>query len=95
LHFHSLVKRRYVARWFGNYSNAVRNSITGALVGVMTLTSIALAFLTFTSVSLSALVFVALGLGYVSVYARMVRHHWCSPITFLLVKPKKHPTLAV
>jgi len=29
LHFHSLVKQRYVRRWFGNMSNAVRNSITG------------------------------------------------------------------
>jgi len=95
LHFHSLVKRRYVARWFGNYSNAVRNSITGVFVGLLTLTSILLASLTFASVTLSALAFVGLGLGYVTVYARMVRHHWCSPIAFLLVKPKKHPALAV
>ena len=36
LHFHSLVKRRYVARWFGGFSNAVRNSITGAVIGLMT-----------------------------------------------------------
>jgi hypothetical protein len=26
-------------------------------------------------------------LGYVALYARMVRHHWCSPIAFLLCKP--------
>jgi UDP-N-acetylmuramyl pentapeptide phosphotransferase/UDP-N-acetylglucosamine-1-phosphate transferase len=95
LHFHSLVKRRYVARWFGKCSNVVRNSITGVLVGLMTLSSIALAYLTVTSIFLSALTFVGLALGYVSVYARMVRHHWCSPIAFLLVKPKKSPSLAV
>jgi hypothetical protein len=95
LHFHSLVKRRYVARWFGTYSNAVRNSITGVLIGLMTFTSITLACLTFTSVPLSALAFVVLSLGYVSVYARMVRHHWCSPIAFLFVKPGKHPGLTV
>jgi UDP-N-acetylmuramyl pentapeptide phosphotransferase/UDP-N-acetylglucosamine-1-phosphate transferase len=87
LHFHSLVKRRYVARWFGHYSNAVRNSITGALIGFMTLSAIVLASFTYSSIVLSVLVFLALALGYVAIYARMVRHHWCSPIAFLLVKP--------
>jgi UDP-N-acetylmuramyl pentapeptide phosphotransferase/UDP-N-acetylglucosamine-1-phosphate transferase len=76
LHFHSLVKRRYVARWFGQYSNAVRNSITGMLIGGMTLTAIVLANLSFASIALSALVFVGLSLGYVAIYARMVRHRW-------------------
>jgi UDP-N-acetylmuramyl pentapeptide phosphotransferase/UDP-N-acetylglucosamine-1-phosphate transferase len=87
LHFHSLVKRRYVARWFGQYSNAARNSITGALIGFMTLTAILLASLTHASVAWSAAVFVGLALGYVGIYARMVKHHWSSPISFLLVKP--------
>lgn len=90
LHFHSLVKRRYIARWLSKYSNSTRNSITGLLVGLMTLTSITLAYLTFNSVFLSALAFVGLALGYVSVYARMVRHHWCSPFVFLFVKPASH-----
>jgi UDP-N-acetylmuramyl pentapeptide phosphotransferase/UDP-N-acetylglucosamine-1-phosphate transferase len=87
LHFHSLVKRRYVARWFGQYSNAVRNSITGALIGLMTVTAVILASLAHNSGLLAALLFVGLCLGYVAIYARMVRHHWCSPIAFLLVKP--------
>jgi hypothetical protein len=26
-------------------------------------------------------------LGYVTLYARLVRFRWCSPIAFLLVKP--------
>jgi UDP-N-acetylmuramyl pentapeptide phosphotransferase/UDP-N-acetylglucosamine-1-phosphate transferase len=86
LHFHSLVKRRYVARWFGHYSNAVRNSITGALIGLMTVTAIVLANLTYTSIANSLVVFLGLGLGYVALYARMVRHHWCSPLSFLLIK---------
>jgi UDP-N-acetylmuramyl pentapeptide phosphotransferase/UDP-N-acetylglucosamine-1-phosphate transferase len=88
LHFHSLVKQRYVRRWFSNASADIRNSITGVLIGFMTLTAIALASLTYTSAWLSAMAFVGLCLGYVSIYARMVRHHWCSPIEFLLVKPK-------
>jgi UDP-N-acetylmuramyl pentapeptide phosphotransferase/UDP-N-acetylglucosamine-1-phosphate transferase len=87
LHFHSLVKQRYVRRWFPNASADIRNSITGVLVGFMTLTAIVLASATQASVLGSALAFVALCLGYVSLYARMVRFHWCSPIEFLLVKP--------
>jgi UDP-N-acetylmuramyl pentapeptide phosphotransferase/UDP-N-acetylglucosamine-1-phosphate transferase len=87
LHFHSLVKQRYVRRWFANTATSVRNSITGVLVGLMTLTAIALASLVYSSVWLSASAFAGLGLGYVAIYARMVRHHWCSPIQFLLFKP--------
>lgn len=87
LHFHSLVNRRYVAHWWGHYSNDVRNSITGALIGLMTLTAVFLASLVYHSGVASVLLFVALSLGYVAIYARMVRHHWCSSIAFLWVKP--------
>jgi len=89
LHLHSLVKRRYVCRWFPNTSADIRNSITGVLVGFMTLTAIALASLTYTSAWLSAMAFIGLCLGYVSIYARMVRHHWCSPIEFLLLNLRR------
>jgi UDP-N-acetylmuramyl pentapeptide phosphotransferase/UDP-N-acetylglucosamine-1-phosphate transferase len=89
LHFHSLVKRRYVSRWFGHYSNAVRNSITGALIGFMTMTAIVLASLTHTSVAWSFAAFVGLASGYVAIYARMVKHRWSSPISFLLLKPTR------
>eukprot|EP01030_Chromulinospumella_sphaerica_P016888 gene16888-16705_t len=71
LHFHSLVKRRYVARWFGQYTANIRNSITGVLIGLLTLTAIVLANLTYESTALSVLAFVGLGLGYVAFYARM------------------------
>jgi hypothetical protein len=84
LHFHSLVKRRYVARWFGQYSHDVRNSITGVLIGFMTLTAVVLASLTHASVAGSVAAFVGLSMGYVAIYARMVKHRWCSPISFLL-----------
>ncbi len=77
LHFHSLVKRRYINRWFANGSADIRNSITGLLVGFMTLIAILLACATQASVPSSALAFVALCLGYVSLYVRMVRFHWC------------------
>jgi UDP-N-acetylmuramyl pentapeptide phosphotransferase/UDP-N-acetylglucosamine-1-phosphate transferase len=87
LHFHSLVKQRYVRRWFGGLSNAVRNSITGVLVGFMTLTAIVLANLLQANMLASLAGLLALCIGYVGIYARMVRFHWCSPISFLLVKP--------
>jgi UDP-N-acetylmuramyl pentapeptide phosphotransferase/UDP-N-acetylglucosamine-1-phosphate transferase len=89
LHFHSLVKRRYVACWFCQYSNAVRNSITGALVGLMTLIAIVLTHLTHLSPAWSVTAFVSLAVGYVAIYARMVKHRWYSPISFLLVKPSR------
>jgi UDP-N-acetylmuramyl pentapeptide phosphotransferase/UDP-N-acetylglucosamine-1-phosphate transferase len=87
LHFHSLVKQRYVRRWFPSLSTGLRNSITGLLVGGMTLTSAVIGNFFYESLSLSIAAFFVLGLGYVAIYARMVRHHWCSPIEFLLVKP--------
>ncbi|MFM6991683.1 MAG: MraY family glycosyltransferase [Limnohabitans sp.] len=89
LHFHSLVKQRYVRRWFGHLPNAYRNSITGLLVGCMTLTAIALANWVHNSIWASALGMSALGLGYVAIYARMVRFYWCSPLLFLLNKPRQ------
>ena len=53
----------------------------------LNLTAVSLASLSHNSGLLAALLFVVLCLGYVAIYARMVRHHWCSPITFLLFKP--------
>jgi UDP-N-acetylmuramyl pentapeptide phosphotransferase/UDP-N-acetylglucosamine-1-phosphate transferase len=87
LHFHSLVKRRYVARWFGQYSNGVRNSITGALIGFMTLAAVILAVMTYSSNVWSIATFLGLVLCYVVIYARMVKHHWTSPISLLLMRP--------
>lgn len=89
LHFHSLVKQRYVRRWFPGMSTVARNSITGLLIGAMTLVASFTAALLYSSAWLSAAAFAGLALGYVAIYARMVRHHWCSPIQFLLVKPAR------
>jgi UDP-N-acetylmuramyl pentapeptide phosphotransferase/UDP-N-acetylglucosamine-1-phosphate transferase len=95
LHFHSLVKQRYVRRWFPGYSSAAHNSITGAFIGGMTFTAAVAAALEYSSAWLSAAAFVGLALGYVAIYARMVRHHWCSPVQFLLVKPAAMGSRAV
>lgn len=76
LHFHSLVKQRYVRRWFSHFSNQTRNSITGLIVGLLTVVSVCLSVLTYSSVTLSLMAFLGLALGYVIVYVRMVRHKW-------------------
>lgn len=86
LHFHSLVKQRYVRRWFSGMSNAVRNSITGVLVGFMTLTAIVLANLMYASMVTSQMGLLLLVIGYVVIYARMVRFRWYSPIAFVMKK---------
>lgn len=87
LHFHSLVKRRYVSCWFGSYSPVIRNSITGLLVGCMTVPPVVLVQFVYSSPVGSVLSVLAFGLLYVTLYARMVRHRWVSPISFVFVKP--------
>lgn len=88
LHFHSIVKQRYVRRWFGKFSFELRNSITGFLVGFMTLTAILIASLVNQHTLLSLLAVIVLAMGYVAIYARMIRFQWCSPILFLTSQPK-------
>jgi UDP-N-acetylmuramyl pentapeptide phosphotransferase/UDP-N-acetylglucosamine-1-phosphate transferase len=88
LHFHSIVKQRYVRRWFGNLSFELRNSITGVFVGLMTLTAIFIASMVNQNSLLSLLAVIALAMGYVAIYARMIRFQWCSPILFLMSQPK-------
>jgi hypothetical protein len=87
MHFHSLIKQRYVRRWFSGASADGHNSITGLLVGSMTLTAGILANFVYQSVCMSVIILFVLMTGYVSIYARMVRYKWCSPINFLLVNP--------
>lgn len=76
LHFHSLVKRRYVARWFSHFSNRARNSITGFFIGLITLLSIFVANIVYASAALSGLCAFILIAAYIFVYMRMVRHDW-------------------
>lgn len=88
LHLHSIVKQRYVRRWLSGAPRWWRNSVTGVLVGAATLVCSLLAYLFHESALGAAVVFVTLAIVYVSVYARMVRQHWCSPFAFLLQVPK-------
>jgi UDP-N-acetylmuramyl pentapeptide phosphotransferase/UDP-N-acetylglucosamine-1-phosphate transferase len=83
LHLHSLVKQRYVRRWFEGYSNRVRNSITGALVASITVVSVVIANLTYDNTLFSVAFCVLMALGYVVIYKRMVRHRWRSLVKLL------------
>lgn len=89
LHFHSIIKQRYIRRWFGNLSFELRNSITGLVVGFMTLAAIFIASKVSQNSLLSILAAFSLAMGYVAIYARMIRFQWCSPILFLLTQPQK------
>ena len=74
-------------RWFLSLPDWTQTLIADQPVWRWCAIAIALASITQASGLGSASAFVGFGLGYVFVYARMVRFHWCSPIEFLLVKP--------
>lgn len=87
LHFHSMLQRRYISRWLKHWPDLAKNSLVGILVGLMSLLAVILACSLYGSTIFCFGSAILLALGYVAIYARMVRHQWCSPITFILVKP--------
>jgi UDP-N-acetylmuramyl pentapeptide phosphotransferase/UDP-N-acetylglucosamine-1-phosphate transferase len=89
LHFHSLVQRRYVSRWFVKWPILVSNSLVGFLLGLIGLSSAIMANIFYESTLYSVITSLLFFLVYVAVYARMVRHHWCSPIGFLILNPAR------
>lgn len=72
LHFHSLVKRRFMLRLLPNSSKAVRNSVGGLLVGSMSLLPAVLIQWVYSSTVASLGAVAALVLGYLWLYQRMV-----------------------
>ena len=83
LHLHSLLARRYVARWCKACSPTTRNSIAGVMVGSFTLLAALLGYLTLLNPVAAPLVLLALAVGYVLLYSRMVLHRWVTPWRFL------------
>jgi hypothetical protein len=55
----------------------------------MSVPAVACAQLAKSSPLLAAALCVAFMLGYVTLYARLVRFAWCSPIGFVFVKPTR------
>lgn len=80
LHFHSLVKRRYIARWLKHWPVTLRNSCTGLGVGLMALPGVLVLQFSYDSALLSIAACIGYVLFYLALYARMTRHSW-----------KKHP----
>ena len=89
LHFHSLLQRRYASKWFIKWASLNRNSFVGFFMGMMTLASALMANLIYDSTIYCVITSLLFALGYVAFFARMARHHWCSPIGFLFLKPPK------
>ena len=89
LHFHSLFQRRYVRKWFVKWHSLARNSLVGILMGLMSLVSALMANLIYDDTLYCVITSLLFVLGYVAVFARMVRHHWCSPFGFLILKPSR------
>jgi len=86
LHLHSLIMRRVVrTRW--GISRQMTNPITGLLLALMSVPAVLVAYALHSHSALAASASVLFILGYITLYARLVRFGWCSPIAFLLVKP--------
>jgi hypothetical protein len=89
LHFHSLLQRRYASKWFAKRSRLAMNSFVGVFMGLMSLVSAFVANLIYDTTIYCVVTSLLFALGYVAVFARMARYHWCSPIGFLILKPTK------
>jgi UDP-N-acetylmuramyl pentapeptide phosphotransferase/UDP-N-acetylglucosamine-1-phosphate transferase len=94
LHLHSLLMRRVVrptlARMWPDQpalARSMQNSVTGVLLALMSVPPVLMALLLSAQPQGAALAVLVVMLGYVSLYARLVRFHWCSPVEFLFFKP--------
>lgn len=96
LHLHTLVMRRVVkpvlTRVYPDEPKMVDrlcNSTTGLLLAVGTIPAALAALLVVHNTFFAALFCLGFALSYVALYARLVRFNWCSPITFLFVRPTR------
>ena len=98
LHLHSLIMRRVVRPALRRqlddatppaHVRSLENSWTGLVLALMTVPAVVLAYLLRYQPLPSALVCLFLALGYVALYARLVRFRWCSPLRFLFIKPAR------
>ncbi len=94
LHLHSLLMRRVVRPTLSRIwpegsplTKSMQNPFTGALLALLSVPPVVLAFALNKQVAASAIALVVVMLGYVALYARLVRFHWCSPLKFLFVEP--------
>lgn len=86
LHLHNLIMRRIV-RTRLKVRPQFSNPAAGLLLALMSLPAIVVAYAVRDSIVWGASMSLVFMLGYVALYARLVRFHWCSPLAFLLFKP--------
>jgi UDP-N-acetylmuramyl pentapeptide phosphotransferase/UDP-N-acetylglucosamine-1-phosphate transferase len=82
LHLHSLLHRRVVSRW--QLPQWLANSFSGLIMATMTAPALLLAIWLHKSAIGAALACALLCIGYLTLYARLVRFRWCSPMVLLL-----------
>lgn len=73
LHFHTLVKRRLVAKCLSGQSKLFRNSLTGLIVGTLSLAPTLLAYETAKSLPHSALSVLGFGFSYIILYIQIAK----------------------
>ncbi len=86
LHLHNLIMRRIVRSRL-KVKPQLSNPAAGLLLALMSLPAIVVAYAVHDSIVWGATMSLVFMLGYVALYARLVRFHWCSPLAFLLFKP--------
>lgn len=94
LHLHSLLMRRVVRPGLQRLmpydpflAHTLRNPATGLLLALLTLPAVGVAFVLRFHTLWAGLATLGFMIAYVTLYARLVRFQWCSPITFLMNKP--------
>jgi len=90
MHFHNMLHRRYIIRWLSKWPSTAKNSLVGIIIGLTNLIPAIVAYYSYESTLfclIASLIFVFL---YVAIFARMVKFYWCSPIAFLILKPKQN-----
>lgn len=95
LHLHTLVMRRVVSPILRHsYPNDLAmarlmcNPATGLVLAVMTMPAVLVSTIVLHSPVYASLACFSFAIGYVGLYARLVRFHWCSPLKFVFVKPR-------
>lgn len=93
LHLHSLIMRRVVRPALRRVlsdpieARILENSWTGIVLALMTVPAVISAWLVRLQPLPAAGLCLLFMLGYVTLYARLVRFRWCSPLHFMFIKP--------
>ena len=109
LHLHSLILRRVVRNPSSALNRALRsitngrdvshvqswlsNAVGGIVVAGMSIPAASVAIFTYHSALHATIACLLFALGYVAIYARLVRFVWCSPIRFVFERPARQVLL--